>query len=87
MVSVCVCFVCYQSMVLWCLSYLYFIFIGYVGYGISGDVVISAEKRNVAISLFPRKVDVICCVCHERMVCLCVGFVVALVCRHICGYV
>ena len=43
--------------------YFYFIFISYVEYGISGDVVISAEKRNadanVAISFFPRKVDVI----------------------------
>ena len=84
MVSVCVCFVCYQPtvFVLYCLYmicylcgvylifllYFYFICIDVMlGMESAGDVVISAGKRNadvkVAISFFPRKVDVLCMLC------------------------
>ena len=60
----CLYMICY----VWCLSYLYFIFIGVMlGMESAADVVISGVKRNadvnVAISFFPRKVDVICMLC------------------------
>ena len=62
----CMYMICYRCGVyLIFLLYVYFIFIGVMlSMESAGDVVISAGKRNadvnVAISFFPRKVDVIC---------------------------